>query len=315
MNHKQLAYIETKQPPKSQAALVSLVLQHWQNRYLYGKALVVVDDPAGFAKAARKRWTSLIQVGQGERSRTFDADRLLSLTHNITRMQQMAITSEASHEYPAAHFWIITPETLTKTELPRTCRTVYIGASLTTTTAEHLSTILPAHSLIVDFTKSEWTLPSKKALDNKVHEAWQELQTFLKAYGIDTHQLSNEQSSFDTLDNALDTLLDVSSGFLRHARHFQEALHLAQPLTSDYITRQEYEAVNLLTRRVAMLAPGIIHHSFLQNDNDIFSLYDVAEQKISRESLTVAIARHIKAGRHNLARALETAFVNNSLML
>ena len=76
MNHKQLAYLEAKQPPKSQAALVSLVLQHWQNRYLYGKALVIVDDPTSFAKAVRKRWTSLIQTGQSEHSHTFDADRL-----------------------------------------------------------------------------------------------------------------------------------------------------------------------------------------------------------------------------------------------
>lgn len=313
MNRKQLAYIETKRPPKNQAALVSLILQHWQSRFLYGKALIITDDPTTFLKAARKKWSSLMQTNQEERTHTFDADRLLQLTHAITRMQQMTLAADPPHEYPAAHCWIALPETLTKTELPRTCRTVYITAELTEAEHASLDDLLPGHSLVVDFAKNEWELPGKKELDNKVYEAWQELQTFLQAHDIHTRQLIDGQASFDAMDDALDTLLETSTGFLRHARHFQEVLHLAQPLSLTHATRQEYDVANTLARRVAMLSPGIIHHSFLQTDNDTFSLYDATTQKISRESLSAAIARHLKAGRQNLAQALETAFVNNSL--
>lgn len=316
MKDKQLAYVEARRAPKTETALGSLIMQHWQTRYLYGKALVLTSSPESFAKAAHKRWSSLMQASQQERSRTADADTLLRLTHAITRMQQMIIAPSPPEEYPAAHFWCIRPDQLHQVELPRTCRTIYAIEALSPDLQDRLVTLLPAHSLVVDLAGHTWKgLSSKALLDAKVDEAWQELVTFLEGVGISTEQLATQHTDIDAIDDALDILLDVGSSFLRHARHFQEALHLAQPLSSSHTTKQQYAIANLLARRVASLTPGLLHHSFIQAENDSFSLYDALPQKLSRESLTAAVARHIKAGRHTLARALESAFLNNSLAL
>lgn len=314
MRDKPLAYLETKRPPKTDSSVASSIIQHWQTRHLYGKALIISDRPHEIAKLIRKRWVSAMQGLQQERSLTIDADRLLTLTHSITRMQQMVITADPPHEFPAAHLWIIQPEQLQRTELPRTCRTIYVQTKLDDFLVNCVQELLTNHSLVVDYSQNTlWTLTDKHFLDEKVHHAWQELHTFLAQHNISISRLIKEGHTIDPIDDALDTLLDTSSTFLRHARHFQEVLHLAQPLQLTHYQKQEYELANLLVRRVTMLTPGLLHHSFIQPDNDTFSLYDATGQKLNRESLSAMISRHIAAGRNSLARALETAFVNNTL--
>ncbi len=309
-----LAYVEEKKAPKTESGLATSVILHWQSRFLHGKALIVTNTPETFAKLARKQWLSQMQRLQQERAHTHDADKLLTITHSITRMQQMVVAAEAPHEFPAAHFWCITPDKMSQTELPRTCHTLYISASLTNEAKKHLYRVLLPHSLVVDFASNQLRLESKHTLDMKVHFAWEELTTFLEKHNINIQALAKNRHNIDIFDDALDNLLDKSGSFLRHARQFQEALHLAQPLQVDHTASQEYELANTLARRVSMLTPGIIHHSFFQNDNETFSLFDATGQKITRQSLSAATKRHIEAGRKNLAQALETAFVNNLLV-
>ena len=248
---------------------------------------------------------------QQERAHTYSADKLLGITHSITRMQQMVIAAEAPHEFPAAHFWCIPPEKIIQTELPRTCHTLYIATPLKDELKQYLYTILLPHSLVVDFATNGLTLEPKHTLDQKVHMAWEELLTFLEKYNINIQALAKDRHNIGIFDDALDNLLDKSSSFLRHARQFQEILHLAQPLELAHTTKQEYEVANILARRVSILTPGVTYHSFFQNDNESFSLFDATGQKITRESLSAAIIQHIQAGRKNLAKALETAFINN----
>lgn len=310
-----LAYHESKRLPKTEAALASQIVAHWQTRHLYGKALIITDHPKSIAKLIRRRWLTSMQRLQQERSQTVDADRLLSLTHSITRMQQMIITVEPPHEFPAAHLWCITPAQLLTTELPRACSTIYIESALIDVHQTFLQELLPAHALIVDFGGNNWNMMPKEVLDDKVHQAWQELIVFFKRQGIDIYKLLEESHNIDGIDDALDSLLDASSTFLRHARHFQEALHFAQPLQLSFREQKQYDLANMLARRVTMLTPGLLHHSFIQTENDTFSLYDRSPQKYSRQSLSAAISRHIAAGRHNLAKALQTAFVNNRLVI
>jgi hypothetical protein len=312
MRDLQQAYLEAKRPPKSDTALASGVIEHWQARHLHGKGVLITNQPEIIAKLIRKRWTTVMQSLQQKRTQTNDADKLLTLTHSITRMQQMVIVTEPPHEYPAAHFWCITPEQLSDTELPRSCRTLYISSRLNKEVSLHAHEIIPAHSLVVDYYGNDWHLQPKSSLEDKVHDAWDELEAFLKRYNISVRELVQTSDALEPVDNALDTLLDNSSAFLRHARQFQEVLHLAQPLRLSHETRQEYELISMLARRVTLLTPGPLHHSFIQTENDTFSLYDYqSQQKYSREALTAAITRHIAAGRHHLAKALQVAFVNN----
>lgn len=308
-----LAYVETKRLPKSSSGLAASVISHWQTRFLYGKATIATDDPENFAKLAKKQWLSHMQRLQEERTHTHDADKLLTITHSITRMQQMVTAPEAPHEFPAAHFWCITPDKMLQTELPRTCHTVYVAARLTGNAKEYLCSMLLPHSLVIDFAGNDLQLEPKHTLDMKVQIAWEEVVVFLEKHSINIQTLAQNRHNIDVFDDALDNLLDKSGSFLRHARQFQEALHLAQPLQVTHTTKQEYELANILARRVSMLTPGIIHHSFFQNDNETFSLFDATGQKVTRESLSATISRHTEAGRKNLAQALETAFVNNLL--
>lgn len=309
------AYLETKRPSKTTNSFASSVIQHWYHRFLHGKALVVTNEPELFLKVAQKRWVSIMQHLQQERAHTVDADRLLDLTHAITRMQQMNITAESPHENPGAHIWCITNRKLLATELPRTCRTIYLQNTLSEDGQEQLMDLLQPHSLVVSFTDTPYEgLEAKSNLDAKVHTAWEELASFFQANGIAIDELAHNKEQYDAIDDALDALLNNSSSFLRHARHFQEALHLAQPLHLNHATRQQYQLANQLARRVALLTPSVLHHSFIQSSNETFSLYDASSQKITRESLSVAIKRHHTAGRKNLAKALETAYVNNLLV-
>lgn len=315
MRETTLAYQESKRLPKTEAALASQIVAHWQTRHLYGKALIISANPNNIAKLIRRHWLSSIQRLQQERTTTIDADRLLSLTHSITRMQQMIISIDPPHEFPAAHLWCITPAQFEQTELPRTCHTIYIQPTLAASSKTALHTLVSTHALLVDFGNNELNFMPKDVLDDKVHHAWQELLVFFEKQRINIHALRDDSHDIDGIDDALDSLLDVSSTFLRHARHFQEALHFAQPLQLSFIEQKEYDLANMLARRVAMLTPGILHHSFIQTENDTFSLYDRSPQKYGRQSLSAAVSRHLAAGRLNLARALETAFVNNHLAL
>lgn len=315
MKDTQLAYLEIKRSPKSHSALASHIAEHWQSRHLYGKALFICDSPAELTKLLRKRWTSVMQSIQQERTHTIDADKLLNITHTITRMQQMIIADTPPHSFPAAHFWLVQVTQLASIELPRSCHTIYIATSLPTHMKELLVSVLPAHSLIVDFGgNNHWNITPKAVLEEKVHNAWNELTTFLVQHNIDIQKLVEQQHTIDAIDNALDTLLDTGNSFLRHARQFQEVLHLAQPLPLTFVQKQQFELATMLARRVAILTPGIVHHSLIQTNNDTFSLYDAVVHKLSHESLAEAVARHNAAGRTNLARALKTAFINNAAL-
>lgn len=312
MKDTQFAYLETKRPPKTDSALVSSLTQHWQSRHLHGKALFISDKPSDYAKLLKRRWASAMQTVQQTRAHTVDANILLDLTHTITRMQQMIVADVTPHEYPAAHFWCITAEQLADIELPRTCHTVYIASHLSDIMKDALISSLPAHSLVVDLaSNTPWNLTPKAVLEQKVDDAWNELVVFLERHNIFIQQLVEQQHTIDAIDNALDTLLDTGNSFLRHSRQFQEVLHLAQPLPLTFAKRQQFEVATMLARRVAILTPGVVHHSLIQSNNDTFSLYDVVAHKLSHESLAVAIERHLAAGRSRLAQALKTAFVNN----
>src|SRR5688572_22886646 len=100
MKEQPAAYHESKRPPKTEAALASHIVTHWLTRHLYGKAIIITNHPHDIAKLIRRRWISAMQRLQQERTATFDADQLLSLTHSITRMQQMIITIDPPHEFP-----------------------------------------------------------------------------------------------------------------------------------------------------------------------------------------------------------------------
>ncbi len=307
-------YLETKDRPKTEEGLVSDVIRHWHSRHLHSKALVLCDDPVQFVKLAKKQWLRLMQRAQQERLKTVDADAILDLTYAITRMQHVTISEKLPHAQPAAHLWAIRPGDIQHGELPVTCRSIYIATGLSPTEHQALLAACGSHGLIVDYCVGPhtWQLAPKTDLEAKVNEAWEELATFFAHHNINTELLVRDTHNIDAIDDALDTLLDVSSSFLRHMHHFQEVLFLAEPLSIDHATKKQYDMANSLARRVAALSPNVFSRFLTQSlDDETFYLQDKALQKIRQEQLQEKLARHRTAGRNNLVRALERAFMAN----
>jgi hypothetical protein len=64
----------------------------------------------------------------------------------------------------------------------------------------------------------------------------------------------------------------------------------------------------LLAHGVQALSPDVFSQHFLEtfNEDDTYFLYDPAKHTpMYTETLAHAFARHMRAGRHNLARALQ----------
>ena len=113
------------------------------------------------------------------------------------------------------------------------------------------------------------------------------------------------------MDDALDTLLGGHSReFMQLANDFQHALELARPLRLSKTLRVYYDSLILLAHRVQALMPGSFNKQFLEvyNEDDTFFLYDPARKLTSLgvETLEEVLARHVEAGRHNLAHSLRT---------
>ena len=171
---------------------------------------------------------------------------------------------------------------------------------------------LPAEALLIDYKHSvDWDmlgLQPKRLLEARVHNQWRQAQQYLHSYDIDIDTLlGDDMHTVDAMDDALDTLLGMSHGFLQVASEFQRTLELARPLRMPKEQRAAYDAFILLAHRVQALTPGKHGVQFLEiyNEDDTFFLYDIRRRRMgTSETLVEALARHTDAGRTNLARSL-----------
>ncbi len=309
-------YLEVREKPQSLTNLASDIARHWQTRYTHSKAIIVCDEPHALAKHIEKRWLRLTNQLQQKRLRTVGADEILELTYAITRMQHINFAEGLPNKHPSANFWFVNHQEMVN-ELAGTCRTLYIACSL----SEHeaLLDTLPTHSLVVDYAHNQWPsyMRSKAELETKVYNAWNELHTFFVRHNIDINAIiSSNTYNAEHIDNAIDTLIDVSSTFLRHAHQFQEMLQLAEPLQVEHSLKLQYEAANLLARRVAALSPNIFGRFISQAlDDETFYLQGGSLEVFKRETADATVDYHRRAGRNSLARALERAFLEGALAI
>jgi len=307
-------YLEKREYPHSLANLASDIARHWQSRFSHSKALVVCNDPEATLKHVERQWLRLANQLQQKRLQTVGADEILELTYAITHMQHVRLAQGLPQLNPAAHIWFTAPSESLHDQLAANCRSIYVATRLTQ--PKQLVDQLPTHCLVVDYARNSWPsgLHSKDDLEEKVLHAWSELHTFFKRHGIKIEQIFNGNSyNAEAIDNAIDTLLDVSSSFLRHAHQFQEMLQLAEPLQIEHSVKQQYDAASLLARRVATLSPNIFGRFLSQAlDDETFYLQDRSLEVFKRESAQATITYHLQAGRNNLARALERVFMESA---
>jgi hypothetical protein len=308
-----------KRSAKGSDSLIVDMMRHLHAREYLGKAIIVCDQPVVSLSAGRKQWLKLARAIQKQRASTLNADKILKYTHAIAHMQHLHFSSRNPAEDPDSDIYFLSPDQLHL--LPLQCFTVYITLPIQTEVAADILPQLPESSLIVDYNHGHWQelgLRPKQVLEQKIIEEWQHATAFLALNDIDIRQLSTDNvQDIEAMDDALDTLLGISYPFLQVANSFQHALEAGRPLKLSRETRQEYDAFSLLAHRVQALSLETFTQRFLEvyNEDDTFFLYDFAKDLSLRtaESLMEVISHHLRAGRKNLAQALQLRYMGRSL--
>lgn len=303
-----------KQAARGTDSIVADMMRHLHTRQHLGKTVIVCENATVFLGPTRKQWLKLGRTIQKQRSQTLNADKILKYTHTITRMQHMRFTHRSPLDDPEAEVYFLQPDQCTV--MPVHCYTVYVTTPLLPDQAQAIITQMPTETLFVDYDHSfPWDMlgmQPKTVLESQVASEWRQVQQFLSANAIDVSVLVEPDAThnMEAMDDALDTLLNVSHRFMRIANEFQRALELARPLRIGRETRRHYDSMIILAHRVQALSPGAFTQHFLEsyNEDDTFFLYDEARQRFvgSGEALGEAITRHRAAGRHALAKALLT---------
>ena len=308
------SYIELrKSTPRGKDTATADAMRHLRTRQHLGKAVVICEQPVIYLSAARKQWLKLTRMVQRQRAATLNADKILKYTYTITHMQRMIFTPKLPLEQPDADVYFLSPANLTV--LPVQSLTVYVLCALPVETARAIADQLPADALVVDYGRGvPWRqqvgLQPKRLLEAQVGSQWRQVRHFLHAHHIDIGTLvADDIRDVEAMDDALDTLLGVSHHFLQVANEFQRALELARPLKLSKELRVHYDSLALLAHRVQALSPGAFSQRFLQvyGEDDTFYMYDASRGRFmaAGESVAEAYHRHMRAGRANLARALQ----------
>ena len=298
-----------KMPDGPMINIAADIMRHLFTRQYVGKALVICDKPGSAISVSRKQWLKIARNLQRNRAGTINADRILTLTSDITHMQHLQFVAKRPEDQPGAHVFFITPEELEL--LPLNCCTIYI---ITPISQKHVDIILkqvPADSLVVDYTgrANVWIdrgLLDKRILEKEIAVQWKNVLKFMKREKIDFDALATNPVYLAKVDDTLDTLLSNGHHFLQVASLFFRAYDLAQPAETTLKEQQYYDMLSLLARRVDTLTPGFFsqHLARIRNEQDPFLLFDGANAKANRILANSAALCHKQEGRMRLAQAL-----------
>ncbi len=316
-----IAYFERRvSSARGTDSIAADIMRHVHSRQHLGKTIVVCENPVVMLSAARKQWLKLSRTIQKQRASTLNADKILKYTHAIARMQHMHFTMKQPLERPDADIYFLSP--LALGGMPGNCYNLYVLDPLHDNIISLVTQRMPQDGLVIDYVHQvDWEafgLLPKSQLEKRVRDQWRAVVDFLAIYDINPKELRRgPESNIEAMDDALDTLLNASQGFIDVANGFQRALELARPLKITIETRLQYDTVVLLAHRVQALSTNTYSQRFLEsyNEDDTFFFYDRVREHIlgSGESLAETIARHELHGRTHLAQALATAaFLRNS---
>lgn len=300
-----------KQAARGTDSTAADMMRHLYARQHLGRVVIVSEQPTVLHAAARKQWLRLGRSIQKQRASTLNADKILKYTHTITHMQHMRFSVKTPMDDPEADIYFLDANSCRV--MPVHCYSVYVDTQLRAGTARDMLRLLPSEALVIDYRhRTPWGtfgLQSKVVLETHVDTEWESMQQFMHDRHIEvSHLVKGQVHDIEGMDDALDSLLDVSQKFLQIANEFQHALELARPLRISKDIRQEYDAVMLLAYRVQALGPGMFTKHFLEtyNEDDTFFLFDSAKQRIlDGKPFADAIVRHMRAGRYRLAYALQ----------
>lgn len=279
------------------------IMRHFHARQYLGKAMVVCDRPDEWLALAEKQWLRLSRTLQRRREAAEGAEQILRHTSTIIHMQQLRMAAQPPDGMAEADVYFVRPQEVRL--MPANCLTLYAAAMVPAQLLGKLIELMPATGLVVDYrgqlADGDFGLGPRIDLETKVLMHWRSLESFMNEHQIELTEMSAVYD--DAFDDVLDRALGVREEFLHLAIGFQYALNLARPLRTIAKTdRMRYDALLTLAYHVQSLTPGALPAQFLKTyADDSFFLNDV---RLGAAGWPEVIARHLQAGRMNLARAL-----------
>lgn len=272
-------YLEIRSNIQAASTAADLA-RHLLPRQHLGKTIIMCDNPLIAISVVRKNWFKLSRTLQRERASTLNAEKILHLTRDITHMQHMEFVAKSYAEYARADVFFITPDELD--QLPPRCFNLYLLAAPTSEQLVGAVGQLTTNALVIDYTNTATPseiLRPKHELEQQLIPQWQKVEKFFDDHHLDLHRLAQYTYGSDSIDEALDVILNTSTLFLRVSTDFLELMQLCQPTHTDNIDQRLYDFVSLLHRRIYALTPGILSQQFAQSfDEDDMSLHDVATE-------------------------------------
>jgi len=262
-------YLETRTTDQTNTTAADIA-RHLLARQHLGKAVIICDKPATTMSVTKKYWLRLARNLQKERASTLNVERILQLTHDITRMHHLEFASKPSLHNPHADIFFITPEQLD--DLPAACLSLYVTATPTEDQLLHCIEQLPDRALVVDYTHSavirRAPLLQKHMLERQIPDAWRRVELFLEQHNVFLDALLEQPASTHLIDAAIDDLLDVGTQFMRVAGDFLELLRLAQPTSIPMAEQRRFDLLSSLARRIHALTPGTLSQQFINSFGD-----------------------------------------------
>ena len=276
-------YLETRTTDQTNTTAAD-VARHLRARQHLGTAVVICDKPVTAMSVTKKYWLKLARNLQKERASTLNVERILQLTHDITRMHHTEFAAKPYEESPHADVFFVTPDRVG--ELPPRCYSLYILEDVDQATIARCIEQLPNRSLVIDYTHSPAVqhapLLPKHHLERQIPELWRGVESFLEAHDVHLDVMAQRPADTRAIDHAIDDLLDVGSQFLRIANDFLELLRLVQPTNTPMAQQRRFDLLMALSRRIHALTPGTLSQQFINSLNDDDSpmmLRDVATER------------------------------------
>lgn len=288
---------------KSETAVISEIMKHWQARYELGTAVLIVDDATQAIKTVQKQWKKLTQQLQDEREEKVSAEDILQITRTISRMQRVKFTAENPLQNPNATFYVLGSKNIES--LPAHCLTFY---SLDELPEELLASLAPEALVVSYHEKIELAnFYEKEVLEERVQTVESALVSWLKSHKIDIDSVAD---NLEKANEALDTLLGsnkLQNEFLAQTKEFLHTIQLASPLKLSVIQKERLGSIEQLEKHVRVLSPAFLSDHVVDSSSDeSFLLRELSSQHIlSLEALKEFIAKQYEMGRTHLASALE----------
>jgi len=281
------------------------VMRHFHARQHLGKAVVITNEPTALAEVGHRQWQKLTRILQRRRGAASNPVEILKYTYTITQMQHLGFATKSPRDEPDAMVYFVRPDQLGT--VPANCFTVYLDGALEERGLANLVAGLPGSALVVDYFNQleagDFGLRPRAELEARVVESWHSVEAFMDQERINIRRMVGAANPTEALDDALDILLGVEAEFLEAAERFQRTLDLARPLrTIAKAQRDQYEMLLVLAHRIQTLSPSGFSARFLRTYAD--DTFFLSDNRRLGEALAEIIARHERAGRWNLVRAL-----------